>query len=469
MSYLTLLKSLNALFNPKTVAVIGASGTPGKIGFTIFNSLIKGKFQGRIYPINPNREVILGRKCYKSISDVPEQIDLAIIAVKAELVPEILEECERENVKAAIIISAGFKEIGQEGLKREEKIKEIVKRGKIRVLGPNCIGVFDNYSGLDTLFIPDTRMEKPKPGHISFLSQSGALLTMFLDWMSKENLGVAKGISYGNRVDIDEADLIYYLTFDDQTKVILIYLEGLDEGKGKKFIEACRFASLHKPIIVVKGGKSSLGAKAAISHTGVLAGDYEIYKAAFKQANVIEARTLQEMIDMAKALIMQPLPLGNRVAVITNAGGVGVTVCDMLEEYGFEIPEIDKNTQDFLKKNLPERCSTSNPIDLTGDADPERYRIAIETILKLDYIDALIITLLFQEPALDFEVLDYVYYAQEYKKPIISLVMGGGLAEKISKIMENNGIPSYPTQERAVIALYGLYKYSLIKQSYIKI
>jgi acetyl coenzyme A synthetase (ADP forming)-like protein len=469
MSHLTILKSLNYFFNPRSVAVIGASGTPGKIGYTIFNNLIKGYFRGRVYPVNPSRATILGKTCYKSISEVPEQVDLAIIAVKADIVPEVLLECEREGVKAAIIISAGFKEIGEEGRKREEKISEIVKRGKIRVLGPNCIGVFDNSSGLSTLFFPDTRMEKPKPGHISFVSQSGVMLAMFLDWAAKENIGIAKAVNLGNRVDVDESDFILYLTFDEETKVILLYLEGLEEGKGRKFIEACKFAAFHKPIIAVKGGKTESGSKAVLSHTGSLAGNYNIYKAAFKQANVIEAKDFQEMIDMAKALVMLPLMTGNRVAVITNAGGAGVMATDALESKGFKIIEIDEKTQSKLKESLPAAASTKNPIDMTGDATAEHYRIVMNTVANLDYIDALLVCIGFHPPTIGFEVLDYVYYTKEFGKPIVSVVMGGALAERLSRIMENNQIPAYPTPERAATALYALYEYSKIKQSYLKI
>ena len=469
MSYPTILKSLNYFFNPKSVAVIGASGIPGKVGYTIFNNLIRGNFKGRVYAVNPTRTTILGRTCYKSISEIPEQVDLAIITVKAEIVPEVLLECEMKGVKAAIIISAGFKEIGEEGRKIEEKISEIVKRGKIRVLGPNCIGVFDNISGLSTLFFPDTRMEKPKPGHISFISQSGAMLAMFLDWAAKENIGIAKAVNLGNRVDVDESDFILYLTFDEETKVILLYLEGLEEGKGRKFIEACRFAAFHKPIIAVKGGKTESGSKAVLSHTGAMAGNYNIYKAAFKQANVIEAKDFQEMIDMAKALVMLPLMAGNRIAVITNTGGAGVMATDALESKDFKIIEIDEKTQRNLKESLPAAASTKNPIDLTAEATAEHYRIVMNTVANLDYIDALLVCIGFHPPTIGFEVLDYVYYAKEFGKPIVSVIMGGTLAEKLSRIMENNQIPAYPTPERAVTALYALYEYSKIKQSYLKI
>jgi acetyl coenzyme A synthetase (ADP forming)-like protein len=467
MSQISLLKSLNAAFNPKTVAVIGASGTPGKIGYIIFNNLIKGRFKGRVYPVNPNTKVILGRITYPSILDVPEEIDLAIIVVKAELVENVLQECIKAGVKVAVIISANFKEVGGEGLKREERLKEIINKSKIRVIGPNCMGIFDNYSGLDMLFLPETRMEKPKPGNISIISQSGAVMAIFLDWMAKENIGVAKGVSYGNRIDIDEADLIQYLAYDEETKVILVYIEGLDESKGKKFIQACKFTALQKPIIVVKGGKTEASSKAVMSHTGAMAGSYSVYKAAFKQAGVIEAENIQEMFDMAKALAMQPLPAGKNVAVISNTGGIGIMAVDALESRGLSIPELDEETKTYLRNNLPAGASVRNPVDLTANATAEHYRLAINKIANLDYIHSLVICLEFQTPQLDFEVLDYVYYAKELGKPIVTITVGGGLTERISRIIENNGIPSYTTPERAATGIYALYEYSRIKYSLI--
>ncbi len=465
MSQISILKSLNPVFNPRTVAVIGASGTPGKIGYTIFNNLIKGKFRGRVYPINPSRKSILGRTAYPSVLDVPEEIDLAIVAVKAEFVENVLQDCIKANVKAAIIISANFREVGGEGVEREERLKKLIKNSKIRVLGPNCLGIFNNYNGLDTLFFPETRIEKPKPGFVSIISQSGAVMAILLDWFARENVGIAKGVNFGNRIDIDEAELLYYLTYDEETKVILVYVEGLEENKGKKFMEACKFAAFHKPVIVLKGGKTEASSKAVMSHTGAMSGSYTIYRAAFKQAGALEANDVQEMLDMAKALLMQPLPEGKNVAVITNTGGVGILTVDALVEKGLNVPELDEETKNFLRENLPPASSVKNPVDMTGDATADNYRIAIEKIVKLDYINSLIVSLGFHVPSLGFEVLDYVYYAKEIGKPIITIVMGGALSDKISRIIENNGIPSYPTPERAATALYALYRYSEIKNS----
>ena len=465
MSQISLFKSLNAAFNPRTVAVIGASGTPGKIGYTIFNNLIKGNFKGRVYPVNPNTKKILGKITYPTVSEIPEEVDLAIIVVKAELVEEVMKDCINSGVKVAVIISANFKEIGGEGQKREERLKEIINNSKIRVLGPNCMGIFDSHSGLDMLFLPETRMEKPKPGNISIISQSGAVLAIFLDWMAKENIGVAKGVSYGNRIDIDEGDLLYYLAYDEDTKVILSYIEGLDENKGQKFIQAARFASYQKPIIAVKGGKTEVSRKAVASHTGAMAGSYEIYKAAFKQAGIIEAENIQEMFDMAKALVMQPLPQGENVAVITNTGGIGIMAVDALEERGLKVPELDDETKKYLSENLAAGAAVNNPVDLTGNSTAEHYRIAINKVASLDYIHSLVICLEFQVPQLDFNVLDYIYYSKELGKPIVTITVGGGLTERISRIIENNGIPSYTTPERAATAIYALYRYSQIKYS----
>ncbi len=464
-SQISILKSLDAAFNPKTVAVIGASGTPGKIGYTIFNNLIKGKFKGKVYPINPSRKSILGRTAYPSVLDAPEKIDLAIIAVRADFVENVLQDCIKAGVKAAVIISANFREVGGEGVEREERLKKLIRNSKIRVLGPNCLGIFNNQNGLDTLFFPETRIEKPKQGNVSIISQSGAVMAILLDWFARENIGIAKGVNFGNRIDVDEAELLYYLTYDEETKVILVYIEGLEENKGKKFMDACRFALFHKPVIVLKGGKTEASSKAVISHTGAMSGSYTIYRAAFRQAGVLEADNVQEMLDMAKALVMQPLPEGKNVAVITNTGGVGILTLDALEERGLNVPDLDEETKSFLRENLPPASSVRNPVDMTGDATAEHYRIAIEKIAKLDYIHSLVISLGFYVPSLGFEVLDYIYYAKEIGKPIITISMGGALSERISRLIENNGIPSYPTPERAATALYALYKYSEIKNT----
>ncbi len=454
------MQDLNAFFNPTSVAIIGVTPKEGKVGKVLLENFIK-RFKGKIFPVNPKYSEIMGLKCYSTVKEIPEDIDLAVIAVPAPIVPKVLEECGEKKIKAAIIISGGFRETGtKEGALLEEKIVEIAKKYGIRILGPNCLGIYDNWSGVDTFFLPDEKMRRPPKGGISFISQSGAFASALLDWMAYNNIGISRAISYGNKVDVDDVDLIEYLGSDDKTKLIVIYIEGLKPGRGREFIKKVREVSRKKPVIVYKAGKTSRGGIAAASHTAALAGNYEIYSAAFKQAGIVEALSFDEIYDFAKILLTQPLMKGNRVFVITDAGGVGVMLTDALTKEGFELPLTPSDLKEELRKILPPHCIVENPIDLTGDADDERYRVVLEKVLPKPYVDAVIVVALPQIPGMTEKIIDYIADAKRYGKPIIVINIGSETAVKFKVELEARGIPVYESPERAARALKALYIYS---------
>ncbi len=453
-----LSKKLNSFFNPSSIAVIGASANPMKIGGVIVRMLSE-KFKGEIYPVNPKYSKVFDLKCYSNLRELPRTPELIVVAIPAKLVPSIVEDAGKMGVEAAIIISGGFSEIGEKGRILEDKLKRVVEKTGIRIIGPNCIGVYDAYSGVDTFFLPEHRLRRPPKGKISIISQSGAFVGAILDWASKEKIGISKAISFGNKIDVDEIELIEYLADDPLTDIILLYLEGFKQGRGREFIKKAREASLKKPILVLKGGKTLTGSRAVISHTGALAGSYELYRAAFKQAKIIEAEGFEELFDMARALQSMPYSKGSRVLVLTNAGGMGVMAADALEKLGLKIPEIPDHIQHELRKHLPPYCITKNPIDLTGDVDDERYRVVLETVMKEDVVDVVLAIVLMQVPRLTERITDVLRNSLKYGKPIIACMVGGKFTEVIVKKMEAEGIPVYPSPERAARAVWALCTY----------
>jgi acetate---CoA ligase (ADP-forming) len=296
---------LDTFFNPSSIAVIGASHTPGKIGYEILSNILKSNFKGKVYPVNPNVTSILGIGTYKSIKEIESPIDLAIISLPAPLIPEVLSDCVKKKVKSVIIVSGGFSEIGEKGKKLEDELKNIISKSQTRVLGPNVLGIYDSYTGLNTIFLPRERVKMPEKGIISIISQSGSIASTLIDVLGEHRIGISKFISYGNAMDIDESDLIEYLGNDPNTKIIAAFIEGVKNGK--KFINTVRSVSNKKPIVILKGGKTEYGSKAALSHTGALAGSYKIYSSVFKQLGVIEAKTWEEFLDFSKAFL-QPVP-----------------------------------------------------------------------------------------------------------------------------------------------------------------
>ncbi len=442
-------------FEPESVAVIGASRHPGKIGHEILWNFARGFYEGKTFPINPHSENILELQTYKSVLDVPDKVDLAVIAIPAEGVASVVKECAKKKIPAVVVISGGFAEVGEEGKLREEEIKKIIRGRGTKVIGPNCVGVFDSRTQVDTLFLSRSRLLRPKRGNIAFVSQSGAVGTTIMDWLAANGIGLSKFISYGNQIDVDETDLLEYLGADKETKVIAAYVEGLKDGK--KFLDVAR--KLKKPLIVLKAGKTKQGSQAVVSHTGALAGSAEIYSGAFRQAGVLEAENWEQLFDFAKAFSMQPTPRGNKLAVITDGGGFGVLATDAAEKNGLVLPEPSRKLlQKF--KSFPAHASLKNPIDLTGDADAERYKLAVESCLASDEFDAVLVITLFQVPALSANVDDaLIELSRKYNKTIVACAAGSHYTQQLARKLEENSIPVYPTPERAVGALRAMLTY----------
>jgi len=445
---------LDAFFTPKSVALVGASRTPGKIGYVILDNL-KSSFKGPIYPINPQATEIAGLVAYPSISDVKQPIGLAVIAVPAAMVKSVLEECIKVKVPAAVIVSAGFKETGnKEG---EEELKKLAK-GKIRLIGPNCLGTFSK--DMDMLFLPRDRMKRPTDGSISFISQSGAVGSTIVDDIAFEGVGLCKFISYGNAIDVNELDLIEYLGKDLSTRAIAVYMETIHDGV--KFIEVCKKIVRIKPIVALKAGKTAKGTEAILSHTGALAAPSEVYAAAFRQAGVIEAKTTEELFDFSKVLATQPPLRDNKIAIITDGGGFGILAADAAIQNGLELPELAKETVKSLAAHMPEYAIAKNPVDLTGDANSERFSGAMAAIAKDQSIHGVIVIALAQVPNMEESIVDVIRDAKQHGKPIIAVMNGSDYTLKLSRRLENFGIPVYPFAERAAKAMFALREYGKI-------
>ncbi|HYP19159.1 MAG TPA: CoA-binding protein, partial [Chloroflexia bacterium] len=349
---------LDAIFSPKSIAVIGATEKAGSVGRTILWNLISSPFGGTVFPVNPTRASILGIKAYPSLTAVPDPVDLAVIVTPATSVPGIMAECVEAGVKGAIVISAGFKETGPQGVELERQVLEHARRGKIRLIGPNCLGVMRPISGLNATFANGMA----RPGSVGFISQSGALLTAVLDWSTQENVGFSTFVSLGSMLDVGWGDMIYYLGDDPHTRSIVIYMETV--GDARSFLSAAREVALTKPIIVIKPGRTQAAAKAAASHTGSLTGSDEVLAAAFARAGVLRVSTIAELFYMAEVLAKQPLPKGPRLTIVTNAGGPGVLATDALISEGGELADLSDETMQALDKILPAAWSHNNPVDI---------------------------------------------------------------------------------------------------------
>lgn len=438
------------------MAVVGVSKNPNKIGHVILRNMLDSDFKGKLFIINPNAEEILNRKSYSSILEIEERIDLAIIAVPADSVIKVLDECGKKKIRHVVIISSGFKEIGNYGL--EKKLYKTLQKNKILAVGPNCLGTFNAYTHLDSLFLPKYRMKRPKPGGISFVCQSGAVGSTILDLASNEGYGFAKFVSYGNATNLDETDLIEYLGMDEETKVICMYIEGVSDGK--KFLKIAKEVSKKKPIIAIKAGITEAGSKAALSHTGSLAGAAEVYLGAFKQAGIIRAQNLREMFDFARVFEKSMKPTGNRVQIITNGGGYGILSADAVLENGLVMAKMNEKNKEFLKKNFSPIAIVSNPMDLAGDADTNRYKLAIQTALDDTSVDVILIILLYQTPLITTDVLDVVTEFNNFKKkPIVVVSTGGEFTQVLKKSLEENGVPCFTFPEEAVKAIRELVRY----------
>src|SRR3954454_313094 len=378
---------LHVFFSPNTVAVIGATETPGSVGRTLLWNLVTSPFGGTVYPVNPKRSSVLGVKAYASISDIPEEVDLAVIVTPPPSIPGLIRECGENGVRGAIVISAGFKEIGPEGAMLEQRLLEEARAANIRVIGPNCLGVMSPISGLNATFATTIA----RPGSVGFISQSGALCTAVLDWSLKEMVGFSAFISVGSMVDVGWGDLIYHLGNDPKTRSIVIYMESI--GDARAFLSAAREVALTKPIIIIKPGRSAAAAKAAASPTGSLTGSDEVLEAAFRRSGVLRVNNIADLFYMAEVLSKQPSPRGRRLTIVTNAGGPGVLATDALITGGGELATLSDETMKALDEVLPRHWSHNNPIDILGDASPERYAKALEIAAKDPNSDGMLVIL----------------------------------------------------------------------------
>lgn len=475
--------NLNRLFNPDGIAMIGASGSPGKWGFIIFLNILKGNYKGTLYPVNPGRESILGYQCYASVKDIPASLDLAIITTPAALVPSLIDECGEKGIPYIIVITSDFSETGPEGEKLEREIVARARSYGMRIVGPNTMGIFSSETNLHALMPP----VMPLKGPVSMFSQSGNVGVQMLAWGIDEGVGFEKFVSSGNEGDLNCEDYLRYFSMDDATRVILAYIEGIDPGVD--LLAAAREVSRKKPIIVYKGGRTDTGGKAAASHSGAMAGSSRIFSAAFRQSGMIEVTTGHELMDCAKALSIYPLPRGNRVGILTRGGGWGVMTADACEEYGLVIPPLPDKLIDKFDKLLPKYWSRGNPVDMVAVIDRDPYRECLDILANWDDVDSII--------ALGVggrgELFRYSEEVQGTKELMEALAMSSQLIELrvkaqnetikyIGELVKSSGKPiiavsigsngthrsnlgeyevvSYPTPERAVRALKRMYEYS---------
>jgi acetyltransferase len=449
---------LDALFMPRSVAVIGASRTPGKVGHDIVENLKRDGFAGPIIPVNPAGGELLGLTVYKNLGEYPDEIDLVIIVLPAALVLDAARDAARKKVGAVVVISAGFRETGEEGRKAEHELAEIVRSCGARLLGPNCLGLINTANNLNASFAG--RM--PEPGSIAVFSQSGALCTAMLDMAAARHLGLSKLVSIGNKADLSEVDLLKALGRDESTSVIVGYLE--DISSGDQFVKAAEEASNNKPVIILKSGTTAAGQRAAASHTGVLAGAETAYGAAFKRSGVCRADTFEALYDYATAFAMQPVIQGDRILIITNAGGPGTMAADAVEQTGLRVAVLDRNIATALRGQLPAAASVGNPIDVLGDADPERYVAALKAALQDDAVDGILVLLTPQAMTRPAETARAIAENMDGSKPVLASFMGGSDVMPGRRELAAAGLPDYESPERAVAALKAMYDYGVWKK-----
>lgn len=440
------------MLNPKVVAAIGATDREGSVGHSVMKNLLLGRDRRTIHPVNPNHESVMGLKCYADISKVPGHVDLAVIATPAKTVPGIVEECAKAGVDGVIVISAGFREIGAEGAKLEDEIRRIQAKYDLRILGPNCVGLVRPHIGLNATFLRDN----PQPGQIAFISQSGALGSALLSWAISSHIGFSMFASLGSTLDLDYGDMIDYLGNDPNTRSIIIYME--DVHSAKKFMSAARGFARTKPIIIIKAGRHAAGAKAASSHTGALAGDFVVYDAAFKRAGVVRVDEIADLFNAAEVLESRFLPAGPRLVIVTNAGGPAVLAADSVIDYGGQIAQLSEETKKTLEANLPPYWSHGNPVDILGDADINRYEMAIRTCIADPNVDGVLVIYTAQGVTAPTQVAETVTkIAADRRKPILTVWMGE--QSKARELFYKNRIPTYPTPEEAVKTYMYMYRY----------
>ena len=446
---------LDVFFSPKTVAVIGATENPNTVGRTVLWNLVTSPFGGTVYPVNPKRPSVLGVKAYKSVSEIPEQVDLAVVVTPPPSIPGIIRECGENGVRAAVVISAGFKEIGAEGAELERQLAEAGREAGVRIIGPNCLGVMSPLSGLNATFATTIA----RPGSVGFLSQSGALCTAVLDWSLKEMVGFSAFVSIGSMVDVGWGDLIYHLGNDPKTRSIVIYMESI--GNARAFLSAAREVALNKPIIVIKPGRSAAAAKAAASHTGSLTGSDEVLEAAFRRSGVLRVNNIADLFYMAEVLSKQPSPRGPRLTIVTNAGGPGVLATDALIMGGGELADLSPETMAAYNAVLPATWSHNNPVDIIGDASPERYAKALEIASKDENSDGMLVILTPQAMTDPTQIAEQLKpLAKQEGKPVLASWMGGVDVAAGEEILNRANIPTFPYPDTAARAFNYMWQYS---------
>jgi acetyl coenzyme A synthetase (ADP forming)-like protein len=450
--------ALQTLFEPKSVAVVGAAREPDKVGRVVFDNL-RRTFKGAIYPVNPKAAEIAGRRAYPSVSAIGRPVDVLVIAIPAPYIKSTIEEGARSGAKAAVIISAGFKETGIEGARLEKELAETAESHGIKLIGPNCLGVMDTSSGLNASFAGDL----PRAGSVAFMSQSGALCTAILDWAQGEDVGFSKFISLGNKADISEIDLLPFLAEDPATSVITMYIEGITDGRS--FMEAAALASAKKPVIALKSGTTNAGARAVSSHTGTLAGSESAYEAAFRQSGIIRARSVADLFDFALGFSSQPIPRGRSLAVVTNAGGPGIMAADEIERRGLWLADFEHATVDRLREALPAEASFYNPVDVLGDALADRYGIAFKSLLSDTNVDSVVVILTPQAMTEIAETAAELVQVSKMTpdKPIFTAFMGKAEVDKGVEVLRSGSIPNFYFPERAVSIADAMVRYTEIR------
>ncbi len=456
---------MDLFFNAKSVALIGASPEPGKIGNSVMESLVKHDYKGKVYPVNAKGySEIMGVKAYKNLLDVQDPIDVVIVTVDLKFVPDLLIECGKKNIHNMVIISGGGKELGGERAAIEKRIQDLSRELNIRIIGPNCIGIFNGENRLDCAFQGHLRMLRPKQGNVAFLSQSGTVGIAFME--TSDAFGLSKMISYGNRSDVDEADMIHYLAQDPNTNVIGLYVEGL--GDGRKFMNAAKkvIKEYQKPIVVFKNGRSTKGAKQAASHTGSLGGSFAVISGAFEQTGIISLDSYEELTSALKALTWQPVPKGNKIAMVTNGAGPIIAAIDNFERLNLELAQLSDQTMKSFRDHYPATYVIGNPCDVTGSASADDYRFAIQSFLDDTNVDIVMPWFVFQDDPLEEKIVDILADFQKQKrKPILVGAMGGPFTEEISKKIEAFNIPVYHSVITWITAAASLAKWNRIKES----
>jgi 3-hydroxypropionyl-CoA synthetase (ADP-forming) len=455
---------MDLFFNARSVALIGASPETGKVGNSVFESLVKHEYRGKVFPVNAKGyPEIMGIKAYRSLDEISEPIDVVVVTVDLKYVPDLLRSCGKKGIHNMVIISGGGKELGGERADIEQQIKELSSQLKVRIIGPNCIGIFNGENRLDCAFQGHQRMLRPKNGEVAFLSQSGTVGIAFME--TSDAFGMSKMISYGNRSDVDEADMVWYLSEDPQTNVIGLYVEGL--GDGRKFINTAKkvIKERNKPIVVFKNGRSDRGAKQAASHTGSLGGSYNIVKGAFDQIGIISVDSYEELTGSLKALTWQPVPKGNRVAMVTNGAGPIIAAIDHFERLGLQLAQISEQTIRSFKDHYPATYVIGNPCDITGSANSDDYKYAIQAFMDDENVDIIMPWFVFQDDPLEETIVDVLAAFQKQKrKPILVGAMGGPFTQQICKRIEDANVPTYNSVISWVTAAGSLAKWSKVSR-----